>query len=210
MSHKKNLSVIKYRHKIRSKLLTLFENKCVICGYDKSTWALHFHHTSPAEKLFSISGKGIIKSWERVYEEAQKCILICSNCHRKIHINEAHKINTKDKLYKECPTHGLAPFYTYQKRGKSVHYCCFCVLERQKTRRLALKKSLAESLGGKCSDCYETDINVLDFHHNKDKKYRISNIISSPKKSWAEVKKCILLCSNCHHARHQEMYKRKE
>ncbi len=59
--------------------------KCVICGYDKSVEALEFHHIDEKKKLFGISGQGLTRSWERVRKEADKCILLCANCHRELH-----------------------------------------------------------------------------------------------------------------------------
>lgn len=57
--------------------------KCEICGYDKNYSALEFHHLNPQEKDFTISKK--YSTWESTKEELDKCILICSNCHREIH-----------------------------------------------------------------------------------------------------------------------------
>jgi len=62
-----------------------FGGKCSICGYNKSIWALQFHHNDPSEKEFSLSSEGGSCSWESFWEEAQKCILVCSNCHAELH-----------------------------------------------------------------------------------------------------------------------------
>lgn len=58
--------------------------KCEICGYNKCIEALEFHHTNPEEKEFGICN-GDIKSVERLKIEADKCILVCANCHRELH-----------------------------------------------------------------------------------------------------------------------------
>ena len=49
------------------------------------TDALEFHHLDPSQKDFGISSKGYTRSWDKVKEELDKCILVCSNCHREIH-----------------------------------------------------------------------------------------------------------------------------
>jgi len=55
-------------------------------------------------------------------------------------------------------------------------------------------------LGGKCIVCGEENIHVLEFHHDeKNKENSISQIVDY---RWSilekEIKKCQLLCSNCH------------
>lgn len=60
-------------------------NKCIICGYDRCSEALDFHHTDPNKKDFSISDNNISYNWDIIKKELDKCILICSNCHREIH-----------------------------------------------------------------------------------------------------------------------------
>lgn len=58
--------------------------KCVICKYDKYFGSLDFHHIDPDQKDYEISANWK-KSKEEVAKELDKCILICSNCHREIH-----------------------------------------------------------------------------------------------------------------------------
>ena len=53
---------------------------------------MEFHHLDPKGKDFGISDKGYTRSWQKVKEELDKCIMICANCHREIHekiINDA-------------------------------------------------------------------------------------------------------------------------
>ncbi len=58
--------------------------KCERCGYDKSSRALEFHHLNPSEKDFGIS-KVLTRSIQSLKEEADKCVLLCSNCHAEVH-----------------------------------------------------------------------------------------------------------------------------
>lgn len=60
-------------------------NQCCLCGYNKCIEALEFHHLNQNEKEFSLSDKDIKLDWEEIKKELDKCILICSNCHREIH-----------------------------------------------------------------------------------------------------------------------------
>lgn len=58
---------------------------CKLCGYNKCIAALDFHHTDPSEKDFSISDNFKHRSFEVIRPELDKCILVCSNCHRELH-----------------------------------------------------------------------------------------------------------------------------
>lgn len=79
----KSESVINWRIRTRGKLIGYKGGECVECGYKKCLSALHFHHIDPNEKDFTISGKSW--SFERLKEEVDKCILLCSNCHIELH-----------------------------------------------------------------------------------------------------------------------------
>jgi hypothetical protein len=60
-------------------------------------------------------------------------------------------------------------------------------------------------LGGKCSNCGDTNITHLHFHHTGDeiKEYGIAQLTNRQYKSIInEVHKCILLCANCHYEFH--------
>jgi hypothetical protein len=59
---------------------------CVICGYSKHPGILDFHHIDPQLKSFGISSVGFSRSWASIENEVQKCILVCSNCHREIEL----------------------------------------------------------------------------------------------------------------------------
>ncbi len=73
------------RRKVKMMAVEHMGGKCVKCGYQKCIAALEFHHTDPAQKDFNLAKKGCTFSWDRVKQEIEKCILVCSNCHREIH-----------------------------------------------------------------------------------------------------------------------------
>ena len=79
----KSESVISWRKRTKIKLIEYKGGKCEICGYNKCYGALHFHHLNSDKKDFDISGKSL--SFERLKAEADKCILVCSNCHSELH-----------------------------------------------------------------------------------------------------------------------------
>lgn len=58
---------------------------CQICGYNRCVNALDFHHLDPLMKDFGLSVRGLTRSWEKIKQELDKCILVCANCHREVH-----------------------------------------------------------------------------------------------------------------------------
>lgn len=60
---------------------------CQICGYSKYTGALEFHHIDPSTKEMEVRSipYARTKSWDKIITELDKCILLCSNCHREVH-----------------------------------------------------------------------------------------------------------------------------
>ncbi|MCX6764494.1 MAG: hypothetical protein NTU58_02180 [Candidatus Nealsonbacteria bacterium] len=79
-------AVAKRRRKIRQMSIEYKGGKCIVCGYNQCIQALEFHHLNNSEKDFSISDKGYTRSWEKVKKEIDKCILLCANCHRELHV----------------------------------------------------------------------------------------------------------------------------
>ena len=93
--------------------------ECEICGYNKPCLSVYtFHHIDPTKKEFNIGGKTI--SFERLKKEADKCQLLCRNCHGEIHDKEYEEVREKtikewkeyednkqesrEKKNKQCPT----------------------------------------------------------------------------------------------------------
>lgn len=84
--------VTKSRQALKLKAIAYKGGCCVKCSYDKCVSALEFHHENPEVKEFGICETNI-KDWDLVKEELDKCILVCSNCHREIH----EELRNKDK-----------------------------------------------------------------------------------------------------------------
>lgn len=83
------------RQEEQTKWLYSLKTKCLICGETEAV-CLDFHHKDPTEKDFTIS-QHRNKSKENLLKEIEKCVCVCSNCHRKIH---AGIINLEDYLNK--------------------------------------------------------------------------------------------------------------
>ena len=72
-----------YYRDVKQKALDYKGGKCETCGYNKSYWALDFHHKDPSQKDFTIAGGN--KSFETLKPELDKCSLLCKNCHAEEH-----------------------------------------------------------------------------------------------------------------------------
>lgn len=78
-------AVAKRRKKLRDLAVFQKGGKCFFCGYNRCQAALDFHHIDESKKDFGISKDGITRSWKRILNEIDKCVLVCANCHREIH-----------------------------------------------------------------------------------------------------------------------------
>ena len=80
-------NVIKRRRQNKEYLVEYKGGKCERCGYNKCISALEFHHLDPTTK--ETKNLGTTQALSKQIEEADKCILVCANCHREIH-HELH------------------------------------------------------------------------------------------------------------------------
>jgi transposase len=76
--------VVARRRKVKALLVEEAGGCCLLCGYDRYTGALQFHHLDPREKSFGLGLRGVAHSLERCREEARKCVLLCANCHAEV------------------------------------------------------------------------------------------------------------------------------
>ena len=124
----------------KKKVIELMGGKCVRCGYCRNYAALEFHHLDPSKKEINIAGNGIKGSWKRLVAELEKCILICSNCHREEHnpdmfalpessIELNRILNIELKSTGRCPTCDTEVFGT-----KYCSHACSCDSRRRAKR----------------------------------------------------------------------------
>jgi len=90
--YSKNKQWYRERVKAQTKKLREFiqlqKTKCEQCG-ENHPGVLDFHHINPEEKEINI-GLAVIYGWsiKRLAKEIEKCVVLCSNCHRKLHWEE--------------------------------------------------------------------------------------------------------------------------
>jgi hypothetical protein len=61
-------------------------NKCEVCGFVGDHRLFEFHHITPALKKFALSRRPKGASWPDVLLELSKCVMVCSICHRRLHL----------------------------------------------------------------------------------------------------------------------------
>lgn len=84
----KKCTTIQTLNRIQSLKRQMVEYKggcCSICGYDRYMGSLEFHHLNPKEKDFNLSHMKKYTFDDKIKNELNKCILVCTNCHREIH-----------------------------------------------------------------------------------------------------------------------------
>lgn len=75
------------RRLLKQRCIDYLGGCCYNCGYDRCMSALEFHHVNPDEKDFAMCDQDG-KSFEDLKPELDKCVLLCSNCHREVHSSE--------------------------------------------------------------------------------------------------------------------------
>jgi transposase len=77
-------AVVARRRRVKARLVEVAGGRCALCGYDRSAAALQFHHVDPANKAFSIAGRGVTRALSTALAEARKCVLLCATCHAEV------------------------------------------------------------------------------------------------------------------------------
>lgn len=188
---------------------------CALCN-ERTPCSLDFHHVDINTKINTVArlrGKG--SSMTAVWQEIEKCILLCANCHRKHHQSSFQPTKNRRKIAaevgesKKCGSClkilDVSLFY-----GKSA-ICKKCQIEKQEIKRKKLLQELnifKSSLG--CYYCSEDCCDCLDFHHwdISSKEYAVASLVSrnsSYDVLWNEIQKCVVVCANCHRKIHNEL-----
>jgi hypothetical protein len=161
-------------HQFKERLIALKGGRCVDCGYANEIASLEFHHRDAGDKRFRIAGFN--GSWSRSLAEAEKCDLVCANCHRIRHAL-AH-----DRTSRHAVTRA----------------------------RRRMKARAIDERGGRCERCgYDRHRAALEFHHRDGGTKEFGLAQDGVARSWArvaaELRKCDLLCANCHREAHQRL-----
>jgi len=129
---------------------------------------------------------------------------ICTKCKIEKNENEFHKRtkNRRHSICKECKKNYDKYWYgkNINRRNKLKHNA-----KERLIRNKNFIRNYKISIG--CQICgYNKSYNALEFHHKNDddKKYNISLMKTlSIKTIENEIKKCMIVCANCHREIHE-------
>lgn len=145
-----NKHSLKCRRRKKRRAVEYMGGECHICGYKKCYAALEFHHLDRKTKGKLTPTQLITqRSWEELIKELDKCILVCSNCHKEIHwgqveIAELQKIK-RQILTIVCEQCGCK-FQTKDKKQKFCSQKCYNLKPKSKIKptKAVLDKMLWE------------------------------------------------------------------
>lgn len=126
----------------------------------------------------------------------------CSRCKKTKNIKE-FRIRTNGKYNNFCIQCNKEYGREHYKNNKQYYY------ERNKKARIELRKWYIEYKSHlQCEICGENHPACIDFHH-KESSFKTDNISQafpnwSKKRILEEIKKCRILCANCHRKLHYE------
>lgn len=174
-----NQSYLTKKAIINEVILPLKNKGCVDCFQVYIPEAMDFDHVR-GEKSHSIANLAKLRTSNEemlilLEQELELCEVCCSNCHRKRTISR-YKYSAR-RTYLENPL------------SKSLN-----------TKSLYAYEHLIEN---GCTDCFSTDLMILEFDHVSDIKLEsIGKMLSQPRYSLGEVKdemaKCEVRCIVCH------------
>lgn len=93
--------LVSFKEKHRNNKIYLVKmkgGKCQKCGIKLSrkypSICFDFHHVHPKHKKLSV-GEMIARNMNilKIIKELSNCLLVCANCHRKIHLNTRRSVN---------------------------------------------------------------------------------------------------------------------
>lgn len=75
-------------YEIRNILNEYKSKPCALCAIQLPPVCMDLHHINPSMKLYNVSSmRCSIVSISRIIKEAEKCIVVCANCHMELNIN---------------------------------------------------------------------------------------------------------------------------
>lgn len=198
--------VTEFRRRRKENLARVLGSKCSLCGYDRCIGALEFHHIEPENKGYQLSS-GNCHNLENDLKEAEKCILVCSNCHKEIHNSNIY--NDIDLWNYQVYNYDFANKLLYeQNKNLEEKHCLNCgvsiskysnglcpqcaALERrvvkERPSREELKKLIRELPFTKIAEIYNcTDNSIRKWCDKENLPRKKSEINSYTDEQWAKI-----------------------
>lgn len=88
---RRNRDVVARKHKLKLAAIEYKGGKCHRCGGTFDPVCIDFHHIDPSAKDTNIANAMLGKTFDDIRAEIDKCVMVCSNCHRIIHSLEGWK-----------------------------------------------------------------------------------------------------------------------
>lgn len=155
---------------------------CADCGGTFAPHQMDFDHRDASTKRFNLTaGRAMLKSRTTLLAEAEKCDVVCSNCHR-IRTQRRH-------ASRACEPSGSSRY-----------------LDRKRSQWRAHAKLLDELRSVPCADCGERFAPcAMDFDHREAdaKGQGVTRMIgrAGVARILDEAAKCDIVCANCHRLR---------
>lgn len=131
-----------------------------------------------------------IANWQLLYDTGLSVQEVAKQVNRARNTVRVRIITRKQNERTESYTEYMSKYiYNYKKRIKNI---------------------LVKEHGGKCTQCgYDKNVKALQFHHldPKQKLFGLASTTQSLDKCRKEMKKCILVCANCHIELEDEIFK---
>jgi len=161
----------KRRRQLKTQLVATRGGRCLDCAYVGPPAAFDFHHRDATSKRFGIGT--FSGGWDELLVEAEKCDMLCANCHRLRHA--ADDLASKGGAVIE-----------YRRRLK------VCAVDHMGGRCFKCDASGPSAI----FDFHHTDATDKRFGIGQD------GIPRSWERVVAEFEKCVMLCATCHREVH--------
>ena len=171
------------------------------------------------EKLIELINKGL--TFPQIGKELGKSEWAVRRLFKQYGLKTLRSVGSPLDTERKCKSCGvLKPIEKFALAGvigETKYYrwkCSSCYCDQKTAKRTEVTEWVqGYKKEQKCSKCEIADFRVLDFHHtHNNKSFNISEAKSqgySKESIWNEIKKCVVLCSNCHRIETYENRKNK-
>lgn len=154
------------------------------------------------------------KEFEAIKSTKKYCSKECNNQARRIRYAQIKKDPVPlSERTNNCPEKAClicGKIFKPKTAAASQRQCCYdCMPDGVQLRRSKFLDLIRLQRGGKCERCgYDNYLGALEFHHidPSKKDFTIGDSNFRLKDAVEEVKKCVMICSNCHKELHANLW----